>query len=139
MAYSSFEELRLNTRTKLVALWTALMFLYIYGDYFKLYIPGETNKLVTGNTLLDTPERLFAASVLLAIPPLVIIFSVMAPARVARVLNIIFGLVFTAIMLLIAVTSVDIEWASYVFYALLESIITIVIIRQAWSWPKINN
>lgn len=127
-----------NIRIKLVALWAALMFFYIYGDYFALYIPQEASKLVSGDTLLNSPLKLFAASVLLSIPPLVIIASVMASATLARILNIIFGVVFTAIMLLIAATSIAPEWAAYVFYALVESVITIVIVWQAWNWPKTN-
>jgi hypothetical protein len=53
----------------------------------------------------------------MSIPPLVIIASVMARARLARLLNIIFGIMFTAIMLLIVVTSFPItpEVSAYVF------------------------
>lgn len=138
MSKSALEELKVNTRVKLVALWTAVMFCYVYGDYFALYIPGEAGKLVSGDTLLNSPIKVFAASVLMAIPPLVIFASVMARATVARLLNIIFGFVFTAIMLLIAITSIPVtpKVAAYVFYAVLESVLTIVIIGQAWKWPK---
>lgn len=139
MGRNSFEEIQVNIRIKLAALWTALMFFYIYGDYFKLYIPGEAGRLVAGDTNLNTPISLLAASILLAIPPLVIVASVMASAKVARATNIIFGFVFTGIMLLIAVTSIDLEWVAYVFYALVESAITLVIIWQAWTWPKATN
>ena len=138
MSNSKLNEMSVNIRIKLVALWAALMFFYIYGDYFALYIPQEASKLVSGDTLLNSPLKLFAASVLLSIPPLVIIASVMASATLARILNIIFGVVFTAIMLLIAATSIAPEWAAYVFYALVESVITIVIVWQAWNWPKTN-
>lgn len=138
MSKSALEELKVNTRVKLVALWTAVMFCYVYGDYFALYIPGEAGKLVSGDTLLNSPIKVFAASVLMAIPPLVIFASVMARATVARLLNIIFGFVFTAIMLLIAITSIPVtpKVAAYVFYAVLESVLTIVIIGQAWKWPE---
>jgi len=138
MPHIPFEEMKINTRIRLAALWTAVMFCYLYGDYFALYIPGQAGKLVNGETLLDSPIKVFAASVLMSIPPLVIIASVMARARLARLLNIIFGIMFTAIMLLIVVTSFPItpEVSAYVFYALLESVITIVIIRLALKWPR---
>lgn len=134
------DEMKINTRIRLTALWTAVMFCYIYGDYFALYIPGQAGKLMDGDTLLNSPVKVFAASVLMSIPPLVIIASVLARARLARLLNIIFGFMFTAIMLLIVVTSFPItpEVSAYVFYALLESVITIAIIRQAWKWPKVG-
>lgn len=138
MPAKSYDELKVNIRIRLVALWTALMFFYIYGDYFKLYIPDETGKLVSGDTLLDSPVKLFAASVLLALPPIVIILTVLAKASFARIVNIIFGLFFTAIMLLIAFTSLGEWWIAYVFYAIVESLITMIIVLQAWNWPKVN-
>jgi len=135
---SALDELKVNTRMKLVALWAATMFFYIYGDYFALYIPGQASKLVSGDTLLNEPIKVFAASVLMSLPPLVIVATVMARAGIARWANIIFGLIFTVIMLLIAVTSIPItaEISAYVFYALVESCITVMIIWQAWKWPK---
>jgi len=134
------DEMKINTRIRLAALWTAVMFCYVYGDYFALYIPGEAEKLVHGKTLLDSPIKVFAASVLMAIPPLAIVASVLGRASMVRLLNIIVGFMFTAIMLLIVVTSFPItpEVSAYVFYALLESLITSVIIWQAWKWPKVG-
>lgn len=134
----TFDEQKLNTRVKLIALWCAVMFCYIYGDYFALYIPKQAEKLVNGDTLLNSPIKVFAASVLMCIPPLVIIASAIARAQMARLMNIIFGFVYTAIMLLIAVTSIPVtpEVSAYVFYALLESVMTILIIWQAWKWQK---
>ena len=132
----ALDEFKLNIRVKLAALWTALMFLYIYGDYFKFYIPGEMGKMVAEDTMLNTPLSLFAASVLMTLPPLMIILSVMAKATLARIFNIVFGIFFTAIMVLIAAVSIHPEWAAYAFYAIIESIITIIIVIQAWRWPK---
>jgi hypothetical protein len=140
MANTSFEELRVNTRIKLAAMWAALMFFYIYGDYFALYIPGQAGKIVSGDTLLDNPLKVLAASVLMALPSMVIIISVVGKATLARWVNIIFGIIFTGIMVLIAVTSLgeDFEWSwsSYVFYALIESCISTAIVWHAWRWPK---
>lgn len=132
----ALDEMQVNVRVKLVALWTALMFFYIYGDYFKLYIPDETGKLVSGDTMLDSPVKLFAASVLLALPPIVIILTVLAKASFARLVNITFGLFFTAIMVLIAFTSIGEWWIAYTFYAIVESIITGYIVFIAWKWQR---
>ncbi|MDZ7648502.1 MAG: DUF6326 family protein [Cytophagales bacterium] len=138
MPHSTFDELKVNTRIKLVALWASVMFFYIYGDYFALYIPNQASKLVNGDTLLNKPIKVFAASVLMSLPSLVIIATVIARAEIARWTNIVFGLIFTAIMLLIAVTSIPVtaEIAAYVFYAVVESCITLVVVKLAWKWPK---
>ena len=63
MNTAPLEDYKINVKIKLAALWTAAMFLYIYGDYFALYIPGQATKLVSGNTLLNSPVKIFAASV----------------------------------------------------------------------------
>lgn len=136
MANLPLDEMKVNIRVKLVALWAAVVFCYVYGDYFALYIPNEASKLVSGDTLLNNPLKLFAASVLMALPSTVIILTVLASARVARLLNIVFGLFFTAIMVLIAITSIAPEWTAYVFYAVIESVMTLLIVWNAWQWPK---
>jgi hypothetical protein len=50
--------------------------------------------------------------------------------------NIVFGIFFTAIMLLIATTSLTPWRTFYVFLAIVESIITSLIVWYAWRWPK---
>ena len=82
MSPTLLEEASVNIRIKLAALWTAAMFFYIYGDFFSLYIPGHAGKLVSGDTLLNTPIKLFAASVLMAIPPMIIILTKIGRAHV---------------------------------------------------------
>jgi hypothetical protein len=65
----------INPRIKLSALWSAVMFCYLYGDYFQLYVPGEVQRFISGNTLLDSPLKLFLASVLMAVPALMVFLS----------------------------------------------------------------
>jgi hypothetical protein len=36
----AFEDIRVHVRLKLFALWSSVMFFYIYGDYFELYTPA---------------------------------------------------------------------------------------------------
>ena len=131
-----FEDMKLNIKIKLSALWTSVTLCYLYGDYFELYVPQKTQGLVTGANLLDTPFKLFAASVLLAIPALMVFLSVSLKPAVNRRLNIALGFFFTVIMLLIAVTSRTSWRMFYVFLAIVESCLTSLIIWYAWKWPK---
>ena len=62
------EDFKINVKFKLSALWTAVMFCYIYGDYFSLYVPTCIAGFISGETMLDSPLKLFAASMLMAIP-----------------------------------------------------------------------
>ena len=69
------KEYVVKIKIKLAALWTSVTFLYIYGDYFELYAPGKVDSLVTGENNLNSPTILLIASIILAIPSLMIFLS----------------------------------------------------------------
>lgn len=128
---------KVNIKIKLSALWASLVFCFQYGDYFELYTPGKVDSLLTGNNVLDSPMTLLIASVILSIPSLMVALSVLLNAKLNRILNISFGMLFTLMMLMIGINSMTPWYSFYVFLAFLESLITIVIIWLAWKWPKV--
>ena len=119
---------------KLAALWTAVMFCYVYGDYFELYVPHKVQGLLSGANMLDSPGKLFAASIVAVLPALMICGAVLLPARPNRVLNLVLGTGYTALMLLVGSLSLSTWRTFYVFLALLESVLTATIVWQAWHW-----
>jgi hypothetical protein len=137
-ATSDYEDLKVNIKIRLSALWTSVTLCYLYGDYFELYVPQKTQGLVSGVNLLDSPIKLLAASVLLVIPALMVFLSIILKPTVNRPLNIILGIFYTAIMILIALTSLTPWRTFYVFLAIIESCITSLIIFYAWKWTKIK-
>lgn len=136
---TSLEDFKVNIKIKLSLLWASVMGCYIYGDYFSLYVPNKISDFINGETLLNTPIKLFAASVLMAIPALMIFLSVVLNPKISKWLNIVFGIIYTVIMLLIAVTTSSSWWTFYVFLAIVEIIITALIVFYAWKWPKHNH
>ena len=132
------EDFKVNIKFKLSALWVSVTICYLYGDYFELYVPHKVAGLVNGNNILDSPMKLFAASVLLAIPALMVSLSIILKPVINRWLNIIFGLFFTAIMVLIAFVSIKPWLMFYVFLAIVESMLTSLIVWYAWRWNKVN-
>lgn len=133
---NQLQDFKINVKIKLSALWAAVTLCYLYGDYFELYLPKKVEGLISGANLLDSPARLFAASVLLAIPAVMVFLSILLKPSLSRWLNIVFGIFFTLIMLLIAVTSLTPWRTFYVFLAIVESIITSLIVWYAWRWPR---
>lgn len=130
------KDFEINPKIKLSALWAAVTLCYLYGDYFELYVPHKVRGLISGNNLLNSPSKLLAAAVSLAIPALMVFISIVLKPWLNRILNIFFGLMYSAIMILIAFTSLT-EWrAFYVFLAIVESIITLLIVRYAFTWPR---
>jgi hypothetical protein len=125
-----------NIKIKLSALWTSVVLCYLYGDYFELYTPEKVDSLITGTNALDSPSKLLIASIILAIPSVMVALSILLNPKVNRFLNILFGIVFTLMMILIGINSLTSWYSFYVFLAFLESLITISIVWTAWNWPK---
>lgn len=133
---SDLEDFKINVKLKLSALWTSVTLCYLYGDYFELYVPGKVEGLVNGQNLLDSPTKLFLASVLLVIPALMVFLPVILKPFINKWLNIIFGLFFTIIMILVGVTSISSWRTFYVFLAIVEVCLTSLIVWSAWNWQK---
>lgn len=135
---TQLEDFKVNTRIKLAALWTAVMFCYLYGDYFELYVPGKTEGLLNGQNMLDSPMKLFTATLILTLPALLIFLSLMLKPALVKWLNIGVGMFFTLFTLLVGISAIS-EWRIfYVFLSFLESLITLLIVWQAWTWKKVE-
>ena len=135
---NNLEDLKVNVKIKLSALWTSVTLCYLYGDYFDLYVPKKIEGLISGDNNLNSPTNLFFATAVLAIPAIMVFLSITLKASINRWLNICVGLVFTAIMVLIAFTSFTLWRTFYVFLAIIESTITSSIVWYAWNWSKQN-
>ena len=125
-----------NIKIKLAALWASVTFCYLYGDYFELYTPDKVNSLITGDNIMDSPTTLLMASIILSIPSVMVALSIILKSKLNRILNIIFGIVFTIMMVAIGIMSTNEWYLFYVFLAFLESVITALIVWYAWKWPK---
>ncbi len=130
------EDPKVNIKIKLASLWASVTFCYLYGDYFELYTPDKINSLITGDNIMDSPTTLLMASIILAIPSLMVAISIFLQSKINRILNIIFGTLFTLMMIFIGIMSTNEWYQFYVFLAFLESIITALIVWYAWKWPK---
>lgn len=133
------ENPKISIKIKLAALWTSVLFCYIYGDYYQLYTPDKVNSLISGDNILDSPITLLIASIVMAIPSIMIAGSILLKPVLNRILNIVFGTLFTIIMVAIGIYSTHEWYLFYVFLAFLESIITALIVWHAWKWPKEKN
>ena len=135
MASIALEDTKVPVRFKLAALWTSVMFCYVYGDYFQLYKPGKLQDMLNGEMGLGevTQGMLVGTTILMAVPSLMIFLSLVLPAVVSRWLNVGAGLFYTAIMLLILFNG---AWAFYMLFATIEVILTLVVVWYAWGWPR---
>ncbi len=133
------EDYKINIRIKLSALWTSVMFLYLYGDYFELYVPHKVEGLISGLNMLNSPIKLLIVTIILSVPAVMIFLSFVLRPGLAKWLNIGVGIFFTLFTFLVGLASLT-EWRTfYVYLSFLESILTACIICIAWNWPKLQD
>ncbi len=133
----AFEDIRVHVRLKLFALWSSVMFFYIYNDYFQLWQPGHLQAMLAGQLFFaGSPQwvLLGGASVMI-VPSLMPFLALVLPVRLNRWLNIIFGVVYSLIMIAVIV-AFKVGWYFYIMYAVIEVILTLLIVWYAWTWPK---
>jgi hypothetical protein len=133
----ALEDIKVSLKLKLASLWVSFMFLYIYVDYFHLYMPGMIENLLKERVFeFDiTQGFLLAALASLTIPALMIFLSVALPAKINRWANIIVASVYIPFTLFNLAGEV---WMHMVFGAVVEVVLLCLIIRYAWKWPRIE-
>lgn len=131
----ALEDIKLNVKLKLAALWASFMFFYIYVDYFHLYMPGSIEDILAGKVFTFDISYVFLliAMIGVAIPALMIFLSVAMPAKVNRWINIIVATVYIPYMLF---NLAGVAWAHMYFAAAIEVALLLLIIGYAWKWPK---
>ena len=135
--HNSLEDIKVSLKMKLASLWASFMFLYIYVDYFALYMPGKIEDILKGRVFVFdiTQGFLLAALALVTVPALMIFLSVALPAKVNRRANIIVAAMYIPFTLFNLAGE---AWMHMVFGAIVEVVLLYLIIRYAWKWPRIE-
>ena len=131
---TDLDDIKIHVKMKISALWISVMFCYIYADYFGLYVPGTLQKMLQGKMgpLGPTTQGvLVGTSVMMAIPSVMIFLSVALRPTLNRWLNIVFGVLYTIIILLTMWS-----WVFYIFFGVIEITLTGFVVWYAWKWPR---
>jgi hypothetical protein len=126
-----------DIKLKLAAVWASVTLCYLYCDYFELYQPGKLQSVLAGRMgpLGESSQgTLFGVSVLLSIPALMVFLSASLPANVNRFVNLLFGALFTLVMLVFLVAPG--VWLYYKYFAAVEIALTCGAMWLAWHWPR---
>jgi len=132
------EDIKIPMKIRIAALWTSVMFCYVYGDYFELYVPGKLQDMLQGKmgTIGGvTQGMLICTLMIMAVPSLMIFLSLALPPAISRWLNVVVGLLYT---LLVLATLFDGGWAFYMLMAGVEAVLTSLIVWSAWRWPRVS-
>jgi len=133
---AALADTQIDVKLKLAAAWASLMFCYVYGDYFGLYRPGKLDDMLRGRMgpLGEVTQGvLLGTSIMMAIPALMVFLCVVVKPAVSRWLNVFLGLAYAAIM---ALTMRGGAWNFYLFFGVVEIALCLLIVWQAWKWPR---
>ena len=134
-ASTPLDDPKINVKLRLSGLWASLMFCYVYGDYFGLYVPGKLAGMLAGRMAplgAVTPNVLLGTSAMMAVPALMVCLALLLPAAVSRWVNVLLGLAYAAILLM----TMPGAWSFYVFFGVIEITLSLTIVWTAWRWPR---
>ncbi len=131
---TEMQDVKINAKMKLSALWVALMLIYIYADILSNFKPGAIEKMMDGFMVPFpvTQGGLLSASILMTIPAVMVFLSLTLKPKVNRWANIILGVLYTFVNIgnLIGETS----WFFYMSFVVVEIALTSLIVGYAWKW-----
>ena len=133
---TKMEDVKINVKMKLSALWVALMLIYIYADIFSLFKAGAIQKMMDGfmGPFPVTQGSLLSASILMIIPAVMVFLSLTLKHQVNRWANIILGVLYALVNLsnMIGETS----WIFYMSFVVVEIALTLFIVGYSWKWTN---
>lgn len=133
-AETKFEPANVSVRIKISALWTSMLFVFAYVDLFSLYRPDFRADLEGGEIGGFTVNEsfLFATTVYVVIPSLMVFFALILRPRVNRIANIALGIIYGLTIIAGAMG----EWNYYILGSAVEVALLAAIVYYAWAWPK---
>ena len=135
-AKHTLQDDKVNVKIILSALWVAVMFIYVYADIKTLFQPEIPEQIISGiiGGMTINQTFLFAAAILMSIPPIMILLSLILKPSINRWVNIIVS--FLHIILIFITRFVPRKiWYYYIYYQSIEAIFHSLIIWYAWRWP----
>lgn len=134
---NALEDIKVSVQLKLATLWTSLIFLIIYVDYFHLFMPGSLEDILKGRVFVFdiTQGFLLGAFATMIFPILMVFLSVILPAQANRWANIISASVKIPMVLFNLAGE---AWLHMIIGAVLEVALLCLIIYYAWKWPRVR-
>ncbi len=127
-----------DTKERLSLLWLFVLLNYLYADVVGLFaIAGSRNPFAP-----LSPWALMGSAVLMEIPIAMIVASRLLSFRANRLANIIAAALVTVVNGFLTYVPPLVGWGKppafpeYLFFATIETVCTVIIIRQAWSWSE---
>lgn len=131
---TDYRDSWINPRIKIAALWTSTMFIFAYVDLFSLYRPDIRADIEAGEMFVFSIGQGFLLGVTLyiALPSLMVFLSLVLPAKITRMANIVLAVIYAVTIAGAAVG----EWNYFILGSAIEVALLAGIVYYAWTWPK---
>ena len=133
-AQAKLQELSVSVRVKISALWTSMLFVFVYVDLFSTYRADFRADLAADEVGGFTVNQSFllATTAYIVIPALMVVLTLILQPRVNRIAN---G-VLAAIYALTIIGGAVGEWNYYILGSAIEVVLLAMIVYYAWTWPR---
>jgi len=133
-ARAKLEPSPVNVRVKISALWTSMLFVFIYVDHYSLFRADIRADIEAGKISGFTINQLFllVVTAYVAIPALMVFLSLILRPGVARIANIALSVIYALTIIAGAIG----EWNYYILGSAIEVMSLAAIVYYAWTWPK---
>ena len=133
-AETQYEPSNVSVRTKISALWTAMLFVFAYVDIFSLYRPDFRAELEAGEINGFTVDQAFllGTTVYVVIPSLMVFGALVLRPAVNRIANIVLGILYALTIVAGAIG----EWNYYILASAIEVALLAAVVYYASTWPR---
>ena len=132
---AEMEDVKINVKLKISALWIVMLFVFAYVDIFLFYRTGFIEGIMAGKVAIFQINQvfLFLTTLYILIPSIMVFLSLVLKPKVNRFANITIAILYVVSIL---GSLVGETWAFYIFGSIVESLLLLLIIWYAWKWPK---
>lgn len=132
---TDLRDSKVNERIVLSGLWICMLFVFAYVDIFGFMRADVINGILDGkvsSTGLGIDQTFLTLTVLfILIPTLMVAFSLLARAKVNRVVNIVVSVLYVASIVAMTIGEI---WVYYILGSVVEVAILLTITGIAWRW-----
>jgi hypothetical protein len=132
----SRQDQKVNVKVVLSGLWVSMLFVFAYVDIFGFWRADVINGALDGEVPgagFDIDQTFLTLTTLyILVPSLMVAFSLMAPVRFNRPVNLVVSVLyaFSVVAAMIGET-----WTYYILGSVVEILLLLAIAAVAWFWP----
>ena len=132
-ATTRYQDYWVNPRIKIAALWTSMLFVYVYVDLFGLFRADVRADIEAGKIFIFTIGQgvLLGMIIYVLVPILLMFLSLVLPVKLTRTANLVVPVLYAVTVVGGAIG----EWNYYLLGSLVEVALLGCVVYYAWTWP----